>query len=44
MPRSAGLLAIMGSGETGPSMVAVHRRVFERFDEPPLVAVIDSAY
>jgi hypothetical protein len=38
------LLTIMGSGETGPTMVPVHRRVFERFDGRPRVAVLDSPY
>jgi hypothetical protein len=38
------LLTIMGSGETSPTMVPVHRRVFERFDGRPRVAVLDTPY
>ena len=33
MPR---LLAIMGSGETAPTMVKVHRRLLERWARPPM--------
>jgi len=38
------LLTIMGSGETTPTMVPVHRSVFERFPGRPLVAVLDTPY
>ena len=38
------LLTIMGSGEITPTMVPVHRSVFERFPGRPLVAVLDTPY
>ena len=37
MPR---LLAIMGSGETSPTMVKVHRQLLERLGPPPVPAVL----
>jgi len=37
MPR---LLAIMGSGETSPTMVKVHRQLLERLGPPPVAAVL----
>ena len=37
MPR---LLAIMGSGETSPTMVRVHRQLLERLGPPPVPAVL----
>jgi hypothetical protein len=42
---SAGLLAIMGSGETAPTMVKPHRQLFERLGPEPVPAVIlDTPY
>jgi hypothetical protein len=38
------LLTIMGSGETTATMVAVHRAVFERFADRPLVVLLDTPY
>ncbi len=39
------ILAIMGSGETAPTMAKVHRALFERFgDEPVPAAIIDTTY
>ena len=38
------LLTIMGSGETTATMVPVHRSVFERLGDRPLVAVLDTPY
>ncbi len=37
MPR---LLAIMGSGETAPTMVKVHRQLLEKMGPPPVPAVL----
>lgn len=37
MPR---ILTIMGSGETAPTMVKVHRAVLERLQPPPVPAVL----
>ncbi len=37
MPR---LLAIMGSGETAPTMVKVHRRLLEKMGPPPMPSVL----
>ena len=37
LPR---LLAIMGSGETAPTMVKVHRRLLEQLGPPPVPAVL----
>ncbi len=37
LPR---LLAIMGSGETSPTMVTTHRRLIERLGPPPVPAVV----
>jgi hypothetical protein len=34
------LLAIMGSGETAPTMVKVHRQLLERLGPPPVPAVL----
>ncbi|MGH9304517.1 MAG: hypothetical protein ACRDZ5_08910, partial [Acidimicrobiales bacterium] len=39
-PSSARLLTIMGSGETAPTMVKVHRFVLERLGPPPVPAVL----
>jgi hypothetical protein len=41
---AAHLLTIMGSGETTATMVPVHRSVFERLGDRPLVAVLDTPY
>ncbi|HYA45095.1 MAG TPA: hypothetical protein VED59_05780 [Acidimicrobiales bacterium] len=42
LPR---LLAIMGSGETTPTMVKTHRQIFERLGPPPVPGVIlDTPY
>ena len=39
------ILAIMGSGETAPTMAKVHRALFERLGEAPVPAVIlDTPY
>ena len=39
------ILAIMGSGETAPTMAKVHRALFERLDpEPALAAILDTLY
>jgi hypothetical protein len=41
----AGLLAIMGSGETAPTMVKPHRQLFDRLGPGPVPAVIlDTPY
>jgi cyanophycinase-like exopeptidase len=39
-PAVPRLLAIMGSGETAPTMVKVHRRLLERLGPPPVPAVL----
>ena len=39
------ILAIMGSGETAPTMAKVHRALLERLDpEPALAAILDTPY
>jgi hypothetical protein len=39
------LVAILGSGETAPTMIKPHRQIFERLDPPPVPAVIlDTPY
>ncbi len=39
------LLAIMGSGETAPTMAKVHRTLFERFGDGPVPgAILDTPY
>jgi hypothetical protein len=39
------ILAIMGSGETAPTMAKVHRALFERFDPGPVpAAILDTPY
>jgi hypothetical protein len=39
------LLAIMGSGETAPTMIKPHRAIFDRLGPPPLPAVLlDTPY
>jgi hypothetical protein len=39
------ILAIMGSGETAPTMAKVHRALFERFgDGPAPAAILDTPY
>jgi hypothetical protein len=39
------LLAIMGSGETAPTMAKVHRALFERFGPGPVpAAILDTPY
>ena len=39
------ILAIMGSGETAPTMAKVHRALFERFGpEPVPAAILDTPY
>lgn len=40
---SAGLLVIMGSGETAPTMVKPHRAIFERVGDVPAV-LLDTPY
>lgn len=45
MPRRPRLLAIMGSGETAPTMAKVHRALVDRLGDPPPQAVLlDSPY
>jgi hypothetical protein len=45
MPSAPRLLAVMGSGETTPTMSKVHRQLFERLGPPPVPAVlIDTPY
>jgi hypothetical protein len=45
MRRAPRLLVIMGSGETAPTMVTVHRQVAARFgDAPPRAALLDTPY
>ena len=39
----SGLLVIMGSGETAPTMIKPHRSIFERVGDRPAV-LIDTAY
>ena len=39
-PAVPRLLAIMGSGETAPTMVKVHRQLLERLGPPPVPAVL----
>ncbi len=42
---SAGVLAIMGSGETAPTMIKPHRQLFDRLGRGPVAAVIlDTPY
>src|SRR3954464_15645037 len=38
------ILAIMGSGETAPTMAKVHRALLDRFSEPATVANVDTPY
>ncbi len=39
------ILAIMGSGETAPTMAKVHRALFERFEAGPVpAAILDTPY
>jgi len=39
------VLAIMGSGETAPTMAKVHRALFERFEPGPVpAAILDTPY
>lgn len=39
------LLAIMGSGETAPTMIKPHRQLFDRLGPPPVAAVLlDTPY
>jgi cyanophycinase-like exopeptidase len=40
---AAGTLVIMGSGETAPTMIKPHRRIFERVGEAPAV-LLDTPY
>jgi hypothetical protein len=39
-----GLLVVMGSGETTPTMVSTHQRVFAALGESPTGALIDTPY
>ena len=42
MPR---LLTIMGSGETAPTMIKVHREVFDRLERAePSAVLLDTPY
>ncbi len=38
------VLAIMGSGETAPTMAKVHRALFDRFGGPVPAAIVDTPY
>ena len=39
------LVAILGSGETAPTMIKPHRSIFERLDPPPVpAAILDTPY
>lgn len=40
MPASPRMLAIMGSGETSPTMVKTHRELLARLGPPPVPAVV----
>jgi cyanophycinase-like exopeptidase len=45
MTGVARVLAIMGSGETAPTMIKPHRQIFERLGDPPVPAVLlDTPY
>ncbi|HEU4426153.1 MAG TPA: hypothetical protein VFR67_26750, partial [Pilimelia sp.] len=41
--RNGGLLVIMGSGETAPTMIKPHRAIFERIGDRPAV-LLDTPY
>ena len=41
LPR---LLAIMGSGETAPTLAKVHRALFARLGEAPNAVLVDTPY
>ena len=45
MTTATRILAVMGSGETAPTMAKVHRALFERFDGKPVpAAIVDTPY
>ncbi|MFC7386425.1 hypothetical protein [Sphaerisporangium rhizosphaerae] len=44
MPERPGVLVLMGSGETAPTMVEVHRSVVGRFGRGPRALLLDTPY
>ncbi|MFC4530733.1 hypothetical protein [Sphaerisporangium dianthi] len=44
MPEKAGVLVLMGSGETSPTMVEVHRAVVRRLGRGPRALLLDTPY
>ncbi|WP_329080916.1 hypothetical protein [Streptosporangium sp. NBC_01469] len=44
MPGRPGVLVLMGSGETSPTMVEVHRSVIRRLDNRPQAVLLDTPY
>lgn len=44
MPGRPGLLVLMGSGETSPTMVETHRRVVRALGAAPLAVLLDTPY
>ncbi len=38
------ILAIMGSGETAPTMIKPHRAIFDRLDDPVEAVLLDTPY
>src|SRR5207247_10239134 len=42
MSSTPSLLAIMGSGETSPTMVSVHRRLFEQLGPDAAAVLLDT--
>lgn len=44
MSASPRVLAVMGSGETAPTMAKVHRALFDRFGGPVPAAIVDTPY
>ena len=45
LPADPRVLAIMGSGETAPTMARVHRELFTRFGDGPVpAAILDTPY
>ncbi|WP_283137482.1 hypothetical protein [Rhizohabitans arisaemae] len=44
MPDRAGLLVLMGSGETSPTMVTVHRAIARRLGDAPRAVLLDTPY
>ncbi|GGL21613.1 hypothetical protein Sme01_40460 [Sphaerisporangium melleum] len=44
MPERPGVLVLMGSGETSPTMVEVHRSVVRRLGRSPRALLLDTPY